>query len=128
MTKVTSFEDLRCWKKARTLNKEIYEITRTGTLVRDYIFRDQLRRAAISISSNIAEGFSRFHRKDSNRFYDFAQSSAAEVCSLIYLAWDLKYIQQEDAEKLIEETKHCKNMILALIKHNNRNLENEQQK
>lgn len=88
MTKITRFEDLNCWKEARKLVKKIYKISEEGKFGKDYGLKDQSRRASVSIMTNIAEGFSRYHRKESIRFFDFAQSSAAEVQSLLYVAED----------------------------------------
>ncbi|SMO49940.1 four helix bundle protein [Gracilimonas mengyeensis] len=120
MTKITRFEDLNCWQEARILVKEIYKTSSKGKFGKDFGLIDQIRRATVSIMTNIAEGFSRFHRKDSVRFYDFAQSSAAEVQSLLYVAEDLEYIPEEFAEKLREDALHCQRMILSLIKHYNK--------
>lgn len=119
MTKITRFQDLNCWKESRILVKKNYKISSRGAFSKDYGLRDQFRRASVSIMTNIAEGFSRFHRKDSVRFFDFAQSSAAEVQSLLYVAEDLEYISQENAELLREDALRCQKMTLSLIKHFN---------
>lgn len=117
MTKVTRFQDLNCWKEARIVVKKNYEISSKGAFSKDYGLRDQVRRASVSIMTNIAEGFSRFHRKDSVRFFDFAQSSAAEVQSLLFVAEDLEYISKANAELLREDALRCQKMTLSLIKH-----------
>lgn len=119
MTKITRFQDLNCWKEARILVKKNYKISSAGAFSKDYSLRDQIRRASVSIMTNIAEGFSRFHRKDSVRFFDFAQSSAAEVQSLLYVAEDLDYISDETAESLREDAFRSQKMILSLIRHFN---------
>lgn len=117
MTKITRFEDLNCWKEARDLVKKIYKISEKAEFGKDYGLKDQVRRASVSIMTNIAEGFSRFHRNDSVRFFDFAQSSAAEVQSLLYVAEDLEYISGKTAKSLREDALKCQKMILSLIKH-----------
>lgn len=119
MTKITRFQDLNCWKEARILVKKNYKISSKGEFSKDYGLRDQIRSASVSIMTNIAEGFSRFHRKDSVRFFDFAQSSAAEVQSLLYVAEDLEYVSDEIAELHREDALRCQKMVLALIKHFN---------
>ncbi len=119
MTKITRFQDLNCWKEARVLVKQIYKMSSKGKFDKDYGLKDQIRRATVSIMTNIAEGFSRFHRKDSVRFFDFAQSSAAEVQSLLYVAEDLEYISKKTAETLRENALRCQRMTLSLIKHFN---------
>lgn len=65
MAKITRFEDLNCWKEAREVVKMNYQVSSEGKFERDYGLKDQIRRASISIMTNIAEGFSKFHRKDS---------------------------------------------------------------
>lgn len=117
MTKITRFEDLNCWKEARKLVKKIYKISEEGKFGKDYGLKDQSRRASVSIMTNIAEGLSRYHRKESIRFFDFAQSSAAEVQSLLYVAEDLEYITEEKAKSLREDALRCQKMTLSLIKH-----------
>lgn len=117
MTKITRFEDLNCWKEARELVKKIYKVSERTEFGKDYGLKDQVRRATVSIMTNIAEGFSRFHRNDSVRFFDFAQSSAAEVQSLLYVVEDLEYISEEIAKLLRADALRCQKMILSLIKH-----------
>lgn len=95
MSKVTRFEDLRCWQSARELVREVYDLTADGDLSRDFALRDQLRRAAISATTNIAEGFGRYHRGDFIRFLDIAKSSVLEVQSLLYVAEDQQYCAPE---------------------------------
>jgi four helix bundle protein len=121
MPKITRFEELNCWILSRKLVKKIYEVSNKNNFQKDYGLKDQVQRASVSIMTNIAEGFSRFNRKESVRFLDFAQSSAAEVQSLIYIAEDLNYISKETAIKLREDALSCQKMILALIKHFNKN-------
>jgi len=121
MTKITRFQDLNCWKEARLLVTKNYKISSQGAFKNDFGLSNQIRRATVSIMTNIAEGFSRFHRKDSVRFFDFAQSSAAEVQSLLYVAEDLEYITKAKAELLREDALRCQKMTLSLIKHFNKN-------
>ncbi len=120
MPKITAFEELNCWKQARILVKEVYAITKKPPFCKDFGLRDQIQRASVSVMTNISEGFSRYHRKESVRFFDFSQSSAAEVKSLLYVAEDLEYISKEEAEVLREQAISCQRLVLGLIKHFNK--------
>ena len=95
MAKVERFEDLEVWQAARDVVKAIYQASATGTFSRDYSLRDQIRRAAVSVPSNIAEGFSRRSNKEFIQFLFIAKGSAAEVQSQLYTAVDQGYISKE---------------------------------
>ena len=114
MTKITRFEDLKCWKEARILVGEVYHLFKTDTLKNEFVLRDQCQRAAISIMTNIAEGFSRFSRKDFIRFLDYSQSSAAELRSLLYVVKDMGSM---DTSVIQERTDKVKALVLGLVKH-----------
>ena len=79
MVKITKFEDIESWKKARRLTKEIYQTTATGGFVRDFGLKDQIRRASVSVLSNIAEGFERGGDKEFLQFLAIAKGSCGEV-------------------------------------------------
>ena len=93
--KVERFEDLIAWQKARQLIVEIYRITAHGEFAKDFGLRDQIRRAAVSVMSNIAEGFDRGSRGEFHQFLVVAKASCAEVRSQLYVAKDVGYIDQE---------------------------------
>ena len=118
MAKVERFEDLICWQKARELVNLIYSITRNNALSRDYGLRDQLRKAAVSSMTNVAEGFARFHPGDFIRFLDIAQSSAVEVKSLMYVVLDQEYLATDKVIKVQnaaeETTKTTKGLLRFL--------------
>ena len=120
MPKITAFEELTCWKEARTLVRKVYSVTNEPPFSKDFGLRDQIQRASVSVMTNISEGFSRYHRKESVRFFDFSQSSAAEVKSLLYVAEDLAYISKEEAKVLREQATSCQRLVLGLIKHFNK--------
>jgi len=120
MPKITAFEELTCWKEARILVTQIYSTTQKPPFSKDFGLRDQIQRASVSVMTNISEGFSRYHRKESVRFFDFSQSSAAEVKSLLYVAEDLAYISKEKAKVLREQATSCQRLVLGLIKHFNK--------
>jgi four helix bundle protein len=117
MPKIERFEDLRCWKKAREMTSEVYELTNASGLSNDYRLRDQLTGAAVSTMSNIAEGFARYNKKDFIRFLDYAQSSAAEVKSLLYVVLDQDVGHRERVEGIQQDSELCQRMILSLLKH-----------
>src|SRR6476620_3225039 len=93
--KIENFEDLWVWQKGIALVKQIYLLTANGKLNRDFGLRDQLQRAAVSISTNIAEGFERSSRREYVRFLLIAKGSAGEVRSLLRVALEVGYIDQE---------------------------------
>lgn len=93
----------------------------------EFALADQLKRAAISIMTNIAEGFSRYHKKDFIRFLDYAQSSAQEVKSLLYIVSDQKILSSEKVKDIQNNCEHCSAMILSLIKHINSSLQQSNQ-
>ena len=102
MAKAERFEDLRVWQAARDVVNAIYKISSNGAFMRDYALRDQICRAAISIPSNIAEGFSRHSNKEFTQFLFIAKGSAAEVQSQLYTALDQDYISQETFDSIYE--------------------------
>jgi four helix bundle protein len=97
---VRRFEELQAWQKARELVREIYRTSADGRLSKDFGLRDQLCRAAVSTMSNIAEGFARRSDKDFAHFLDIAKGSAMEVQPLLYVAFDIGYVDQQNFERL----------------------------
>lgn len=109
MATITKFEQIDAWQKARVLTRHIYEITGQGKFARDFGLRDQIRRASVSSMSNIAEGFERGGNKEFIQFLSDAKGSAGEVKSQLYVALDVKFIDQpqfEELYKLADETSH----------------------
>ena len=118
MAKFNSFEEIISWQKARELNKEIYYLTNTNnSFSKDFGLRDQIRKSSISISSNIAIGFERETTKEFIRFLYIAKASAGEFRSQLYLAFDLKYIFNEEFEKLKLKVNEVSKLISGLIKY-----------
>jgi four helix bundle protein len=91
--KIRTFEDLVVWQRAIAFVKHVYLITEEGGLKRDFGLKDQLRRAAVSIPTNIAEGFERSSRKEYLLFLNIAKGSAGEVRSLCRVALDVGYLK-----------------------------------
>lgn len=107
MGRVERFEDLFAWQKARELTGLIYDISKQVSFAKDFGLRDQIRRASVSVMSNIAEGFDRAGRVEFHRFLVIAKSSCAEVRSQLYIALDAQLIsnsQFAEAMALAEET------------------------
>ena len=92
--KINRFEDIESWKKARLLTQQIYQVSVAGLFSRDYGLRDQIRRASVSIMSNIAEGFERDGNKEFAQFLSIAKGSVGEVKSQFYVALDAGFIDQ----------------------------------
>jgi four helix bundle protein len=120
MAKIERFEDLECWKAARELVKFIYSICLKGKLAKDFDTQRQLKKAGLSTMNNIAEGFSRYHKRDSIHFYDISQSSAAEVKSISYVLEDLEYLELKYILELREKNEKTKNLTLGFIKYLNK--------
>ncbi|HUQ31006.1 MAG TPA: four helix bundle protein [Pyrinomonadaceae bacterium] len=93
--RIERFEDFIAWQKARVLAAEIYKVTDEGKFARDFGLRDQIRRAAVSIMSNIAEGFERGRSTEFHQFLSIAKASCAELRSQLYIAFDAGYLKQE---------------------------------
>ena len=102
MRNVERFEELKVWQAGRDLVNAVYQASSGGAFSRDYALRDQICRAAISIPSNIAEGFSRHSNKEFIKFLFISKGSAAEVQSQLYTALDQSYISQETFDTIYE--------------------------
>src|SRR2546421_5398344 len=100
--KIESFEDLIVWQKGIELVKSVYQCTSDGDFKRDFALRDQIRRAAVSIPTNIAEGFERSTRKEYLLFLNIAKGSAGEVRSLLRVALDVGYLEKIKHDRLRE--------------------------
>lgn len=95
MVAIQRFEELEAWKLARALTNDIYDATLVGEFNRDFSLRDQIRRASISIVSNIAEGYERDGDKEFVQFLYIAKGSCGEVRAQLYLAYDRNYLTRE---------------------------------
>ncbi|MET7015703.1 four helix bundle protein [Uliginosibacterium flavum] len=93
------FEDLIAWQRARELVVAIYALTREGAFAKDFGLRDQIQRAAVSVMSNIAEGFERGTRPEFHRYIVIAKASCAELRSQLYVAGDIGYINEEQLKQ-----------------------------
>jgi four helix bundle protein len=108
------FEDLEIWKEARRLNKRVYCSLET---CRDLSFKDQIRRAALSVMNNISEGFERRTAKDFAHFLDLAKGAAGEARSMTYAAEDLRILSKDTASELRMDYETLSKRIAAFQKH-----------
>jgi four helix bundle protein len=115
MGKIEQFEDIEAWKKAREFTRDIYQITGTNEFARDFGLRDQLRRAAISVMSNIAEGFERDGNKEFQQFLYLAKGSCGEIRAQLYIALDQGYIAHDDFVKLATKALEINRMLAGFI-------------
>ena len=112
-----SFEKLNVWQDARLLVKEIYNLIEIFPMEEKYALSDQLKRAAISVASNIAEGTSRSSYKEKIRFIEVSYGSLLEVYSQLILSMDLGYVTRESLHNIIEFIYKISNELNALKKH-----------
>lgn len=116
MSKIKGFEDLICWQKSRDLVRTIYSVTAIEKFKYDYSLKDQIRRAAISVMLNIAEGFGRRSHKEFKQFLFISHGSASELQSSLYLLLDLDYISKDKFEDLYVKCEEISKIISGFIK------------
>ena len=114
MSRIEKFEDLIAWQKARVLTKAIYQATQTGDFSRDFGLRGQIQRAAVSVMSNVAEGFERGGRAEFHQFLSTAKASCAELRSQLYVAFDVGYISRETFDELMQQAEEVGRILGAL--------------
>lgn len=103
MAKFECFEDIEAWQLGRELVKAVYSVSKSGEFAKDYALKDQMRRAAVSICSNIAEGFEREGDKEFGQFLSQSKGSCGEVRSQLYHALDEGYLSDTEFSKLRED-------------------------
>ena len=116
MATIKRFEEIKAWQEARELAKLVYGCTRKVVMSKDFGLKDQLQRAAVSVGSNIAEGFARNGNKEFSKFLWIAKGSAAEVQSQLYTAKDLNYISEDDFKLVYQKAESCIVLIYRFIK------------
>ena len=116
MARIQEFEDLDVWKLARKLTVQVYALSRNGAFAKDYGFCNQIRRAVVSIVSNIAEGFERRSNSQFIQFLDIANGSAGEVRAQLYVALDLGYITQEQFQAVFKDITSIGKMLTSLTR------------
>ena len=117
MAGVKRFEDIEAWQRARELTRKIYQITSVGEFAHDFGLRDQIRRAAVSIMSNIAEGFERRGDKEFVRFVSIAKGSCGELRCQLYIALDQGYLEKGQFESISQDAVEVGRMLSGLMKY-----------
>jgi len=112
-----NFRELDVWKKAKDLAVEIYKLTENDFFKRDFSLRDQIRRAAVSIPSNIAEGDERFSNKESIRYFYIANGSIAELITQLLICKEIGYLSESEVDMFLSELEKLSKMIKTLIKY-----------
>jgi four helix bundle protein len=120
---VDKFEELDCWIVARELTNAVYSVTEGKACGRDFGFVDQMRRAALSVMNNIAEGFERDTNKDFVKFLFIARASAGEVRSMTYVGLDQNYFDQSTFEQLQALSRRCSQLCWGMIRYLRKHLD-----
>ena len=117
MATFKKFEEIEAWKKSRELTNRIYGISKSGPFAKDFALRDQIRRASVSIMSNIAEGHDRGGTGEFVQFLSTAKGSAAEVKCQLYVALDQSYVDDSTFSELSNLATEIGNMVAGLMKY-----------
>jgi four helix bundle protein len=115
-SKIKSYRDLEIWKKGIEIVKDIYRMTEDFPNHETYGLIGQMRRAAVSIPSNIAEGFRRYHNKEYKQFLNIVLGSCAELETQVIISKELGYIREDSEKQIMEKTDHLCRMTTNLIK------------
>jgi four helix bundle protein len=116
MYKIRSFTDLNTWKEGHRLVLDVYKITKLFPPEERYCLIDQMRRCVVSVTSNIAEGFSRKTKKEKAQFFYMALGSVSELQNQLLICRDLGYIKAEDFKKIANQTVVVSKLVNGLIK------------
>lgn len=117
MATIQRFEDIEAWKKARELSNAVYVATRKPAFTKDFELRNQIRSAAISVMSNIAEGYERDGNREFCQFLSIAKGSAGEIRSQLYIALDAGYIDTDEFRNLAGLAVEVSRMIRAFMRY-----------
>jgi four helix bundle protein len=117
MAKIEQFEDIEAWQMGRDLKKAIYRCSKRGEFAKDFVLRDQIRRAAISVTANIAEGFERGGNREFIQFLSLAKGSCGELRDHLYTASDEEYLSDAEFQSLFQSAKRISGAISAFIKY-----------
>ena len=124
MTAITRFEEIESWKTSRQLTLLVYKFADQGAFAKDYGLKDQIRRASVSVMSNIAEGFESRTNLQFVNYLGHAKGSSGEVRSQLYVALDLKYISQEQFAEAYELADKASRQIRRFIEYLEKNTSN----
>jgi four helix bundle protein len=115
--KITNFTQIESWIESRKVVNKVYNLTNNEQFKKDYGLKDQIQRAAVSVMTNIAEGFDSGSNKSFVNFLNYSYRSASEVQSLLFVALDLNYISQNDFKALSNDITLTKNLIGGFSKY-----------
>lgn len=113
---IKDFRDMDVWKLGKAIVLDIYRLTENFSKDEQFGLTSQMRRAAVSVPSNIAEGYNRFHRKEYQRFLSFALGSCGELETQVEIAYDLKYLGADEKDIMLENISFEARMLRNLIK------------
>lgn len=117
MTTAKRFEDLEVWQRAKELTNLIYRFSSSGALARDFGLRDQMRRASVSIMSNIAEGFESQTQVLFIKYLGHAKGSAGELRAQLYIAFEQNYLTQDEFNLAISLAETCSKQLARFIQY-----------
>jgi four helix bundle protein len=117
MARIERFEDIEGWKKGRALRQAVYKHTKSGAFAKDYSLKDQIRRAAQSVTSNIAEGFERGGNREFIQFLSGAKGSCGEVRDQLYTALDGGYLTEQEFQSLYSLAMETSRLISGFIRY-----------
>ena|ERR1700712_2673720 len=115
MAKIERFEDLTSWQKARELNRMLYQASNRGAFAKDFGLRDQMRRASISVMSNIAESFERGGDKEFIQYLSIAKGSCGELRAQLYAALDGAYLNESEFKELSDQSVEVSRLISGFM-------------
>lgn len=124
--KIQRFEDLNIWKLSIEIVKDVYDFTSKGQFAKDFGLRDQIRKAAVSISSNIVEGFEKNNNNEFIRFLRISKGSSGETRNQAYIAFIINYITQEEFEKINSKLEKLSEQIGKFISYLEQKRKNEE--
>jgi four helix bundle protein len=112
-----TFEEIEAWQQGRELTRLVYEVSGKGAFGRDFALRDQIRRAAVSVMSNVAEGFGRGGAREFVQFLSVAHGSTSEVSAQLYVALDQGYLSKEDFARLQDQAARTGSVLSGLMRY-----------
>jgi four helix bundle protein len=117
MATITRFEDVEAWQLGRELKRQVYACSKIGEFAKDFALKDQIRRAAISVTANIAEGFEREGNREFLQFLSTSKGSSGEIQDHLYTALDEAYLTQHQFENLYGKAAEVGRKIGAFMKY-----------
>jgi four helix bundle protein len=123
---ISPYRDLDVWKQSRLLVKNVYQLNKSFPKEEQFGLTNQVRRAAISVPSNIAEGSGRNHSKDSIQFFFIARGSLYEIETQLIIAFDLEYISDSQLNEVLEHIARCKKLLNGFINYFQKQTTNQQ--